>query len=111
MSDASEATGTLPFVRNNPSGEGHQFWHVKPSGEHQVDYALGHGFAFLALEMAAAVHNPALVGWIIAEMGRNPAWRSIEVGFIRGVTDLACVTLAMGKGNPSCACASTAARS
>lgn len=58
-----------------------------------------------------AVHNPALVGWVIAEMGRNFAWRSIELGYIHGVTDLACVTLGMARGKPSRACASMAARS
>jgi hypothetical protein len=45
------------------------------------------------------------MGWIMAEMGRNPEWRHIELGFISGVCGLASVTMSMARGNPSCACA------
>jgi len=110
MSDASELICTLPFVRDNPNGEGRQFWHVTPTGDRQVDIALGHGFAVLALEMAVATRTPPLVTWVIEKMGRNPEWRSIELGFIRGVTELACVTVAIARGDHSCACAALTAK-
>jgi hypothetical protein len=110
MSDCSELICTLPFVRNNPNGEGRQFWHVTPTGDRQVDIALGHGFAVLALETAIAIRSPGVMGWIMAEMGRNPEWRHIELGFIRGVTELACVTVAIARGDHSCACAALSAK-
>jgi hypothetical protein len=103
--DAVDVIATLPFVRNKPDGGGRQFWHVTPTGDCQTDHALGRGFAVLAVETAVATHSPSLIGWVMAEMGRKPEWRHIELGFMRGVADLACVTLAMAKGNPSCACA------
>ena len=111
MSDTSEAIATLPFVRNKPGGKGRQFWHVTPTGDSQSDYALGHGYANLALGMASATRRPELVAWVIAEMGRNPKWRRVELGFVRGVSDLALVTIAMTRGNPLCACAALVGKS
>lgn len=106
MSDNSDAILTLPFVRNKPGGRGRQFWHVKPTGDSQSDYALGHGYADLALGMAVITHDPSLVAWVITEMGRHPEWRSVELGFIRGIGDLACVTKAISAGrHSSCGCA------
>jgi hypothetical protein len=110
MPSASDVIGTLPFVRNKPDGGGRQFWYVTPTGDREVDIALGHGFAVLALEMTLATRTAGLMGWVMGEMGRNPEWRHIELGFIRGIADLACVTLAMAKGNQSCACAALTAR-
>ena len=101
MSDASEAIGALPFVRNKPAG-GREFWHVTPTGEHDVDFSLGRGYAILAVEMSLVAQVPALVCWVLREMGRNPAWSSVESGFMRGLTDLACVTMSMARGNPRC---------
>ena len=109
MPDTSDAIGTLPFVRNKPGGKGRQFWRVTPTGDSQSDYALGHGYADLAIGMASAIQDPSLVAWIITEMGRNPKWRSVELGFIRGVSDLALLTTALTRGHPLCACAAIAA--
>jgi hypothetical protein len=105
MSEASELIATLPFVRSKPDGNGREFWHITPTGEYQTDRALGHGFAVLALELALAIHSPYLIGWIVDEMGRVPEWRSVERGFIAGLTSLALSTMATARGNAPCACA------
>ena len=110
MSEASEAIGTLPFVRNKPGGGGREFWHVSPTGEHDVDFSLGRGYAILAVGMALAAQIPSLVCWVLREMGRHKEWRSVETGFMRGIADLACVTMSMARGNPGCVCASVARR-
>jgi hypothetical protein len=110
MSDAPEAIATLPFVRTKPEGVGREFWHVTPTGDRKTDMALGRGFALLALERAVATGSTSLMGWVMAEMGNNPGWRAIELGFQRTVAELACVTMSMAQGNPACACASIAER-
>lgn len=108
MSEASEVIATLPFVRDDPSGERRQFWNVTPTGDHMTDSALGSGFAVLAIETAMAIQGPHLIGWIIAEMGRKPEWRSVEVGFQSVVAKLACMAMGMARGNQACVCAALA---
>lgn len=102
MSEVSEAIATLPFVRPSPDGTGRQFWHVTPTGDRKVDIALGHGFAVLAIEMAIATRSPEILPWIMGEMGRNAEWRHVELAFMRGVADLACIAMGMARGNPAC---------
>jgi hypothetical protein len=104
MSESSEAIATLPFVRPSPDGVGRQFWHVEPTGDYQADCALGRGFAVLAVGTAVASRSPSLIGWVMGEMGRNPEWGSVEIGFMRGVADLACMAMSMARGNPACVC-------
>jgi len=99
MSDASEAIGTLPLVRSD--GKGRDFWHVAPTGEYDVDFSLGRGYAIEAVEMAVASRFPGLVGWILEAMGKNEECRSVERGFRRGLADLACVTMSLRAGRPA----------
>jgi hypothetical protein len=61
--------------------------------------------------MAVVTQSPALVCWVLVEMGRHKEWRSVETGFMRGLADLACVTMSLARGKAACACASLVARS
>lgn len=111
MSNASVAIGILPFVRNGkPKGTGRDFWVVTPTGNDDIDHTLGRGYAIEAVEMAVATDSPSLVAKVMKEMGRNPEWRSIEDGFMRGLADLACMTMSMARGNAACVCAHGASR-
>jgi hypothetical protein len=109
----------LPFVRNPKTkaekaehekwgacvgGASLDFWHVEPTGEFARDRALGHGYAWEAMDMALGYRHAhqeppeGLIVHVVADMVRHGRWGDVEWGFVHMLAGLATMPVRIIKG-------------
>ena len=93
---SDDPIAALPFVRakGKSKGKGRDFWHVKPTRDHDADHATGRRYARQAIEAARADEaksgDPSpLISWIIRDIAAHRRFHAIEVGFLRELADSA----------------------
>lgn len=78
--------GALPFVRdgncNNPGKAGREFWHVRPTGDDRMDFALGNTLGHQALNCLRKTTFSPLLGWIVDGMVSCGQFGPVEISFM-----------------------------
>ncbi|HLO76942.1 MAG TPA: hypothetical protein VK196_10860 [Magnetospirillum sp.] len=73
----------LPFVldgkANNP---GRKFWHVRPTGDAQMDFALGDALGRQALNCLRKTEFSPLLGWVVGGMVSCGHFGPVEISFM-----------------------------
>jgi hypothetical protein len=114
MSKAPHPYQLLSFVRTFDKkkdkaalqkwGSAIDYWHTTPTGDFKRDRAMGHGFAWEALDMGVSyrhAHNDppeAILRLIMGDMIRHGRWGDVEWGFINMLAGLATMPVRIIKG-------------
>jgi hypothetical protein len=95
MLQKTDPIEALPFVRmkrarRKGAEAGRDFWHVKPTGDHDADFENGCRYARMALAaMNADADGFPIVSWAIQAMATKGKFGAIEQGFLRELSELA----------------------